>query len=164
MQKPDLNKYRSGAIAVLFDESGKVFVAERSDSPGSWQLPQGGVDPGEEPLDAVMRELFEETGILAADLDLLCSSNFWTSYDWPAEFKERMLKRKPECVHLQGACHQWFFFRYTGNKDGIDVTSAQDKEFTSSKWVAFPDAIQAVDPMRRDSYQEGFAYWVQQNA
>ena len=159
MQNPDLKNYRPGAIAVLFDDNGHVFVAERADSPGSWQLPQGGVDAGEDAYDAVVRELFEETSVVETDLIQLGASDFWTSYDWPADFKERMLKRKPECAHLKGACHQWFFFRYTGDKDAIDVTTAQDKEFRASNWVKPEDIMKDVDPMRRDGYVKAFAFW-----
>ncbi len=154
-----MEAYRPGAIVVLMDERAHVFVAERSDVANAWQLPQGGIDEDEEPLAGAIRELFEETAIEETDITLLTQTPFWTWYDWPAENRPDRDQRKPQYAHLKGARHLWFFFKFNGSKDAIDLSKAQDKEFSNFKWVK-PEWIQEnTADMRKAGYKQAFDYF-----
>ena len=159
-----MTAYRPGAIVALFDENSHVFVAERSDVLGSWQLPQGGIDEGEDPYTGAVRELFEETAIPDTDLTLLTQTNFWTWYDWPSEMKKRRDQKRPEYAHFKGARHKWFFFKYNGEKDSIDLAKAQDKEFVDYKWVKPEWIIENTVDMRKAGYKKAFDYFFTKGA
>lgn len=154
-----MEAYRPGAVVVLFDDEANVFVAERADVAGAWQLPQGGIDAGEDPYNGAVRELFEETAIEEKDLTLLTQTDFWTWYNWPEEGRAARNARKPECAHLKGARHKWFFFKYNADKNAIDLSKAQDKEFVAYKWVK-PEWITAnTADMRQAGYKQAFDYF-----
>ena len=77
--------FRAGVGAVILNKDGLVLGLERKDIPGAWQLPQGGLDADESPLEAVKREVLEETGIEASDLELLATAPRWLAYELPEE-------------------------------------------------------------------------------
>ena len=75
--------FRAGVVAVVRRADGQVMAFERADAPGAWQLPQGGIEPGETPEQAVWRELWEETGLGPRDVRLVEQPPHWTIYEWP---------------------------------------------------------------------------------
>ena len=95
--------FRAGVVAVIERDDGAVLAFERADAPGSWQLPQGGIERGEEPLDAVWRELGEETGLGRDQLVLAGEHPEWVAYEWPS--------RSPPGARRLGQVHRWFTFR-----------------------------------------------------
>ena len=136
--------YRPCVGIMLLNKDGKVWIGRRAmdrvvqqDEPGSWQMPQGGIDAGEDPLPAALRELEEETGI--SRVDVIGESDGWFSYDLPAHLLGKALKGK-----YCGQKQKWFAMRYLGSDDEIDLSEAEDDEFDAWRWEdaqVLPDLI-----------------------
>ena len=143
----DALPYRRGVGIALFNAEGKVFVAQRLDSPGpAWQMPQGGIDKGETPLDAAWRELHEETGVTSAEL--IAESEGWLSYDLPPELAATLWKGK-----YRGQEQKWYAFRFTGQDCEIDI-KGEHPEFSAWKWVDFRTTPELIVPFKRPLYQK----------
>ncbi len=133
--------FRANVVAIVTNSTGKVMAFERSDAPDSWQLPQGGVDVGETPLDAVWRELGEETGLGPRQVDLVDEYDGWTVYEWPTG---------PRRNGRMGQAQRWFTFAV---KDD-DVTPTPDGvEFVDWKWCKRKWLVKNVVKFRRESYR-----------
>ena len=123
---------------MLLNRAGEVFVGRRIDMPAmpAWQMPQGGIDPGESPLQAALRELKEEIG--TDKVELLGESQGWLKYDLPAELAGGIWAGR-----YRGQRQKWFAMRFTGDDSEIDLASAHP-EFDAWKWVSperLPDVI-----------------------
>ena len=134
--------FRAGTVAVVRDSHGRVLAFERSDRRGQWQLPQGGIDAGESPVEGVWRELREETGLTADEVHLVDEYPEWTAYEWPEGVKQRGQRL--------GQAQRWFFFQI--NDDGTAPT-ADGVEFVDWKWVEVDWLIEQVVDFRLASYQ-----------
>jgi putative (di)nucleoside polyphosphate hydrolase len=143
---PGPDGYRPCVGILLLDESGRIFVGERIDTPGAWQMPQGGIDEGETAVEAAFRELKEETGIDAAEL--LVMSNEWRSYDVPAELAGKVWGGR-----FRGQAQLWAVFRFTGDTAQIDVQTAQP-EFSRWKWTDPTTLLDQIVEFKRDLYGE----------
>jgi putative (di)nucleoside polyphosphate hydrolase len=138
--------YRRGVGMVLFNRAGQVFVAQRLDSPGpAWQMPQGGIDKGETPLEAAWRELHEETGI--SNAEFLAETKTWLSYDLPPDLAAKLWKGK-----YRGQEQKWYAFRFTGKHDEIDI-AGEHPEFSAWKWADFRTVPELIVPFKRPLYQ-----------
>ena len=122
--------YRSNVGAVLFNAAGQVFVGRRADQAlaGAWQLPQGGVDEGEDPRAAVLRELQEEIG--TANATILGEHPEWLTYDLPPE-----LVGKAFGGRFRGQRQRWFALRYLGEDSEIRLDLDTHPEFDAWRWV-----------------------------
>jgi putative (di)nucleoside polyphosphate hydrolase len=129
-------------VAVVERSDGVVLAFERADAPDSWQLPQGGIEPGEEPIDTVWRELKEETGLTVADVTLVDEHPDWVPYEWPIEVTAG---RKGI-----GQIQRWFTFRI--NDDSIEP-APDGSEFTSWRWVDRNWLIDHVIGFRQPAYR-----------
>jgi putative (di)nucleoside polyphosphate hydrolase len=146
-QDYDTLPYRRGVGIALFNRAGQVFVAQRLDSPGpAWQMPQGGIDKGETPLDAAWRELQEETGVTSAEL--LAESRGWLNYDLPPELAATLWKGK-----YRGQEQKWYAFRFTGAESEIDI-EGEHPEFSAWKWADFRLVPELIVPFKRPLYQK----------
>ena len=128
-------------VAVVVDSQRRVMAFERSDFPGEWQLPQGGVDDDETPGEAVWRELEEETGLTWQDVELVEEYPEWTAYEWPDG---------PRKNGRLGQCQRWFVFQVID--DGV-VPEPDGDEFTDWRWVDREWLIDNVVEFRRRSYR-----------
>jgi putative (di)nucleoside polyphosphate hydrolase len=136
--------FRAGAGAVILNENGKVLALERKDIPGAWQLPQGGLDEGEIPLEAVIREVHEETGIKPRQLDFLSKASRLLAYELPEEARNRKTGR--------GQVQYWFLFRFTGQDEAI--TLGDKKEFRAWKWISMEELASEVVFFKQPIYRE----------
>jgi putative (di)nucleoside polyphosphate hydrolase len=134
--------FRAGAGALIIDAQGLVLALERADKPGAWQLPQGGLDEGEEPLAAALREIGEETGIGRGDLELLDTYPTPLAYELPAAMRSEKTGR--------GQAQYWFLFRFRGREECIDLSAGG--ELRAWKWMRFAELLGVTVEFRRPVY------------
>ena len=140
--------YRSCVGAMLVNAVGRVFVAKRIDSPGdAWQMPQGGIDEGEDPAKAVMRELQEETGTDKAEI--IAESDRWRAYDLPDELIGRLWGGK-----YRGQRQKWFALKFLGEDNDIDIEANETPEFSDWKWVEIDEVVNLIVPFKRALYRD----------
>ena len=139
--------YRPCAGVMLIDREGRVFVGQRLDSTlEAWQMPQGGIDPGEDAQAAAIRELGEETGIPAHLAELIAEAPDELFYDLPEELIGKVWKGK-----WRGQRQRWFLFRFLGDDSDVDIATA-DPEFRAWRWMDPQDLPGVVVPFKRDLY------------
>ncbi len=150
--KPDRPKpYRKGVGIVLVDAKGRVFVGQRRDTKDAWQMPQGGIDKGETPRQAALRELKEETGTDKARI--IGVTRAWLRYDLPAGLQAKVWKGK-----YRGQEQKWFLMRFTGRDDDIDL-AAHTPEFDTWKWLPFRQLPRVIVGFKREIYKQVVAYF-----
>ena len=138
--------YRPAVGIMLLNRHGEVFVGHRIDMPEmpAWQMPQGGVDPGETPRQAAIRELEEEIG--TAKADILAESRVWLTYDLPVELAGGIWGGR-----YRGQRQKWFVMRFTGSDGDINLAT-EHPEFDAWQWVA-PDRLpDLIVPFKRQLY------------
>lgn len=138
--------YRPCAGILLFDRRGMVFVANRIDTPGAWQMPQGGIDAKEDPAMAALRELEEETGVTSAVIE--GRTEDWVHYDFPDDILNSASRGK-----WRGQKQLWFACRFTGEDREIDVVGAKDPEFDAWRWVPLEETPDLIVPFKRGVYE-----------
>jgi putative (di)nucleoside polyphosphate hydrolase len=137
--------FRAGAGAVLTDQHGRVLIFERRDVPGAWQFPQGGLEHDEDPIDAVLREIREETGIPKARLVLLDQFPGLLAYELP---------RRAQSVKTgMGQVQYWFLFKVK-EKDTTNIRLPAHSAFRAAAWVSFSNAVARVVRFKRPLYRE----------
>jgi putative (di)nucleoside polyphosphate hydrolase len=137
--------YRLNVGAVLFAPDGRVFVGKRKNFPDAWQLPQGGIDTGEDPRAAVLRELAEETG--TAKAEILGELPGWLEYDLPAELLGVAWGGK-----YRGQRQKWFALKFTGQDADICLDADDHPEFEDWKWVHLAELPELAVPFKRGIY------------
>ncbi|MEQ8443852.1 MAG: RNA pyrophosphohydrolase [Alphaproteobacteria bacterium] len=144
--RDDPRPYRPCVGLMLFNRGGHVFVGNRIDVPGDhWQMPQGGIDPGETPEQAAWRELMEEVGTDKAEI--IAESENWYPYDLPSGLSRRIWKGR-----YRGQTQRWFAFRFLGDDGDIDLT-VHKPEFGEWRWVALNDLPDLIVPFKRPIYE-----------
>lgn len=139
--------YRLGVGVMLMNRDGHVFVGQRRDSAvPAWQMPQGGIDAGEAPLAAALRELEEETGVPAAAVEVVAETPDWISYDLPAELVPRVWKGR-----FRGQRQRWFLLRLTGDDSLVDIATAHP-EFSAWRWMPPGEVAAAIVPFKQALY------------
>ena len=138
--------YRKGVGIALIDARGRVFVGQRSDTKAAWQMPQGGIDTGETPRAAALRELQEETGTDKARI--IAVSRTWLRYDLPVDLQAKVWKGK-----YRGQEQKWYLMRFTGRDTDIDL-NAHTPEFSKWKWLPFKDLPKVIVGFKRDIYKQ----------
>ncbi len=137
--------YRPGAGMMLVNSDHQVLVGKRIDMPSdAWQMPQGGIDDGEDPLQAAWRELKEEVGTDKADL--IAESSGWLSYDFPDELVPRLWGGQ-----FRGQTQKWFLMRFTGTEADFDL-DFHEREFSDIQWVTREVLVDRVVWFKRQSY------------
>ena len=139
--------YRPGVGIMLLNREGKVFVAKRLDQIAeAWQMPQGGIDAGEDPREAALRELEEETGITQAEI--LAESDDWYYYDLPDDLVPKIWGGR-----YRGQKQKWFVMRHLADDSAIDI-GGEHPEFSEWKWVPVQQLPSVIVPFKRDLYQQ----------
>ncbi|RNF32898.1 RNA pyrophosphohydrolase [Paracoccus methylarcula] len=150
-QAPGGLPYRPCAGVVLMNADGLVFAGQRIDSQGAWQMPQGGIDKGETPAEAALRELTEETGVSADRVELLEEAPDWVFYDLPPELLGKIWKGK-----YGGQKQKWFLLRFLGRDSDIRIDT-DHPEFDRWRWMPADELISHIVPFKRDVYRQVFA-------
>lgn len=145
----DVLPYRPCAGVILLNAHGQVFVGQRLDSTlEAWQMPQGGIDPGEDPLDAAYRELWEETGVVRDHVELVSAPEIELEYDLPDDLIGKVWKGK-----WRGQRQRWFLFRLTAGDEAIDIATAEP-EFRAWRWIDPRELPDVIVPFKRALYTE----------
>lgn len=140
--------YRPNVGIMVLNTAGDVFMAHRTDSrKQAWQMPQGGIDKGEDEYAAALRELYEETNI--SSVTLIAESTKWYTYDFPAGVHFISEKKKA----FAGQTQKWFLFQFTGNENEINLDKP-DPEFNQWKWMPAEKIVEMIVPFKRDVYRQ----------
>uniref|UniRef100_A0A0A9CP99 ATNUDX26 (ARABIDOPSIS THALIANA NUDIX HYDROLASE HOMOLOG 26) n=1 Tax=Arundo donax TaxID=35708 RepID=A0A0A9CP99_ARUDO len=150
--------YRTNVGICLANPSlTKVFSASRIDIPSAWQMPQGGIDEGEEPRAAAVRELREETGITSAEI--VAEAPNWLTYDFPPDVREKLNARWG--TDWKGQAQKWFLFRFTGKDDEINLNGdgSEKPEFAEWTWMTPQQVIEKAVDFKKPVYEEALKHF-----
>ena len=144
--------YRPCAGVMLLNREGRVFVGQRIDTTlEAWQMPQGGIDPGENARDTALRELGEETGIAPEHVELIAEAPEELVYDLPPEMIGKVWKGK-----YRGQRQRWFLFRFTGEDADVNIAT-EHPEFRAWRWSDPADLPHLIVPFKRELYEQVLA-------
>ena len=157
--KRDPALYRANVGLALFSKAGHVFVGRRVNGRGAfqWQMPQGGVDKGESPEEAALREMDEEIGVAAKLVDILEETEDWLYYDFPRDLLRRM------GGPYLGQRQKWFALRFKGSDSDVRLDK-HTPEFDAWRWAKLDDVPGLIVPFNRPVYEqvaERFSAWAE---
>jgi len=145
----DPSRYRANVGLAVFSAAGHVFVGRRINGRGAfqWQLPQGGVDKGEEPHEAALRELEEEIGVAPKLVDILQETDDWLYYDFPIDLRKRM------GGPYLGQRQKWFALRFKGSDSDVRLDK-HTPEFDAWRWSKLSEIPELIVPFKRPVYED----------
>lgn len=146
---PDVLPYRLCVGIMLANKHGEVFVGRRIDSDiNAWQMPQGGIDPGENPAAATLRELEEETGVRPESVRFVASMDRWIAYDLPREMVPKIWGGR-----YKGQTQKWSLYRFNGCDGQIDI-NAEHPEFSEWRWMPVDKVIEYAVWFKKSTYEQ----------
>lgn len=144
--------YRPCVGVMLVNGEGHVFVGQRIDNPtDAWQMPQGGVDKGENPRDAALRELWEETGVDATLVCIEAETDGWLPYDLPHDLVPHIWKGR-----YRGQEQKWYLLRFKGSDADVNIAT-EHPEFSEWRWLPSDQLIEKIVPFKREVYRQVIA-------
>ncbi len=149
MTPQDIEKlpYRQNVGLMVLNSDGDVFVGQRKDNAvAAWQMPQGGIDKGEDAQVAALRELEEETGISQDLVSVVAVSDGWIPYDLPHNLVPKLWKGR-----YRGQKQKWFLLRFHGTDDQINIQT-EHPEFSAWRWLKPAELVENIVPFKRDVY------------
>ena len=146
--------YRRNVGVMVMNADGRVWAGRRLDNPDeAWQMPQGGIDKGEEARDAALRELTEETSIPADAVEVIAETEGWIAYDLPLDLIARLWKGR-----FRGQKQKWFLMRFDGSDDLVNIET-DEPEFSHWAWMEWDELLEKIVPFKRHVYEEvGYAF------
>ncbi|KAM3685075.1 hypothetical protein ACB098_11G093300 [Castanea mollissima] len=144
--------YRRNVGICLINPSKKIFSASRLDIPSAWQMPQGGVDEGEDPRNAAIRELREETGVSSAEV--IAEVPYWLTYDFPPEVREKLKHQWGS--DWKGQAQKWFLLKFTGKDEEINLLGdgTEKAEFGEWSWMSPEQIVELAVDFKKPVYKE----------
>ncbi|MFC5738831.1 putative (di)nucleoside polyphosphate hydrolase [Rhodobacter sp. 140A] len=144
--------YRRNVGVVLMNPQGLVFTGQRIDSPvPAWQMPQGGIDEGEKPKEAALRELWEETGVRPDLVEKIAKTRDWITYDLPSDLVGNIWKGR-----YRGQKQKWFLLRFLGHDSDVNIAT-EHPEFSVWAWKPHTEVLEGIVPFKRAVYEAVFA-------
>ncbi|MFN4276354.1 MAG: RNA pyrophosphohydrolase [Ferrovibrio sp.] len=144
----DARPYREGVGIALLNRDDLVFVGQRIDQTAeAWQMPQGGIDPGEDPLQAALREMEEEIGVPKKLAEVVAESRGWLSYDLPADLADKVWGGR-----YRGQRQKWYLARFKGRDSDINIETTHP-EFKEWRWLPFRQLPELIVPFKRPIYE-----------
>ncbi len=141
--------YRPCVGVVLINPQGQIFAGRRIDSDApAWQMPQGGIDAGEKPRQAALRELWEETGVTEDLVEFVAKSPGWRTYDLPPDLLGKVWGGR-----FRGQKQRWFLYRFTGRDDQVNIAT-DHPEFSEWRWIGADEMLGAIVPFKRAVYEQ----------
>lgn len=144
----DADGYRPNVGIIICNSKGQVFWARRYGQ-HSWQFPQGGIDDGETPEQAMYRELYEEVGLKPEDVRIVAVTRSWLKYRLP----KRLIREgtDPVCI---GQKQKWFLLRLNGSESRVNLDASSHPEFDEWRWVSYWYPVRQVVSFKRDVYRK----------
>ncbi|KIN62495.1 RNA pyrophosphohydrolase [Sulfitobacter noctilucicola] len=140
--------YRPCAGVMLLNAEGLVFVGQRKDRyTEAWQMPQGGIDKGEDPQEAALRELEEETGVSRDLVTVLAETSGWVPYELPHDLVPQLWKGR-----YRGQEQKWFLLRFEGTDGQVNIET-EHQEFSAWKWMPVSELLDSIVPFKRSVYE-----------
>ncbi|MDQ2090011.1 RNA pyrophosphohydrolase [Marimonas arenosa] len=144
--------YRRNVGVMLANPAGLVFVGQRIDNDqAAWQMPQGGIDKGEDPKDAALRELEEEIGVPPSLVTVEAETSGWVTYDLPHDIVPRIWKGR-----FRGQEQKWFLLRFHGADADINLET-EHPEFSAWRWLSPEELVANIVPFKRAVYEQVLA-------
>ncbi len=140
--------YRACVGVMMINSEGLAFVGQRLDFKGvAWQMPQGGIDEGEVPQEAALRELWEETGVSPENVEVLAQTSDWVNYELPFDLVPKIWNGK-----YRGQKQLWFLLKFKGDDSAINIET-DHPEFSVWKWMPISELIDNIVPFKRHVYK-----------
>ncbi len=138
--------YRPGVGIMLLNRDNQVFVGQRIDQRAeAWQMPQGGIDEGEDPRQAALRELEEEIG--TRNVEIIAECPDWIPYDLPQDIADLVWRGR-----FRGQTQKWFLMHFLGDDNDIDIATAEP-EFDRWRWSPLGELVRNIVPFKRETYR-----------
>jgi putative (di)nucleoside polyphosphate hydrolase len=148
----DREGYRPNVGIVLLNGANEVFWGKRVGQ-HSWQFPQGGIQHGESPEEAMYRELHEEVGLLPEHVQIIGRTRDWLRYDVPEEFLRRQTASRMQRASYRGQKQIWFLLRLTGQDSDIHLRATEHPEFDAWRWHPYWIELDSVVDFKRAVYE-----------
>lgn len=142
--------YRQNVGVMLVNAQGHAFAGQRIDSDiAAWQMPQGGIDKGEDPRTAALRELTEETGVTPDLVTVEAETDGWIAYDLPHDLVPKLWKGR-----YRGQQQKWFLMRFHGTDDQVQIDADDHQEFSEWRWLPADQLVAQIVPFKRPVYEQ----------